>query len=160
MTTVVSSLNPSLFGQAVTFTATVVGTAPGSNVAQGTVIFGIDGLASIPITLVNGMAQFTTSALGAGTHTIVAWYSGFTQGSYTLNPSQSGPLTQTVTPSGSQTATTTTLNVAPASPSVFGQSVSLTATVTGFSPGNAVLFLDGAGTILGFAPVSGVAVPC
>ena len=38
-TTLVSSLNPAQLGQAVTFTATVAVTAPGSNAPQGTVTF-------------------------------------------------------------------------------------------------------------------------
>lgn len=41
-TTLVSSVNPSSVGQSVTVTATVTGTAPGSNVAQGTFTF-LDG---------------------------------------------------------------------------------------------------------------------
>jgi predicted extracellular nuclease len=75
-TTVVSSANPSGFGQAVTFTATVV--SGGSPATQGTVTFheGTTVLAG-PLALdASGQASFTTSGLGVGTHTITADYSG------------------------------------------------------------------------------------
>ena len=73
-TTLATSANPSLYGQSLTFTATV--TPNSSGTPTGTVTFD-DG--SVPIgsgTLVNGSASFTTSALGAGTHSISAVYSG------------------------------------------------------------------------------------
>lgn len=72
-TTLVSSLNPSVAGQAVTFTATVTG-SPGT--PTGTVTFK-DGAATLAtVSLAGGMATFTTSPLTAGTHTIVATYGG------------------------------------------------------------------------------------
>jgi hypothetical protein len=77
-TTVVSSANPSGFGQPVTFTATVV--SAGSPATQGTVIFreGATVLAG-PLSLdASGQASFTTSGLGVGSHTITADYSGAT----------------------------------------------------------------------------------
>jgi hypothetical protein len=87
MTTVVSSLNPSVQGQEVTFTATVTATTPGSNTPVGTVTFLDNGSPLAAVTLVNGMAAFSTTTLTFGTHTITAQYNGFTQGNYTLNPS-------------------------------------------------------------------------
>ena len=79
-THVSSSANPSVYGQSVTFTATVSPTDGG-----GTVAFYADGSAT-PITgcgtmalsLDSGvyLATCTTSLLGAGTHTISATYSG------------------------------------------------------------------------------------
>jgi hypothetical protein len=71
-TVVVSSLNPSVVGQSVTFTATVTGTTP-----TGTVQFknGAVNLGA-PVTLAGGTAAITTSSLSAGTHSITAVYSG------------------------------------------------------------------------------------
>ena len=60
-TTVSSSVNPSLFGQSVTFTATVTGTFPTGSVAF---VDGSTTLATIPLT--SGSAQWTTSALSVG----------------------------------------------------------------------------------------------
>jgi CSLREA domain-containing protein len=88
-TAVTSSVNPSNFGQTVTFTATVSSSA---GTPSGTVQFKSDG-ASVgsPVSLVNGVAQLTTSSLSAGTHTITADYAGdanFLAGSGTLTGSQ------------------------------------------------------------------------
>jgi hypothetical protein len=96
-TTITSSLNPSNFGQAVTFTATVTATAAGSNAIQGTVTFLDNGTALGTVTLSGGMAVFTTAALTGGSHTITAQYNGFSQGSYTFSASMA-TLTQTVIP--------------------------------------------------------------
>jgi len=72
-TAVVSSLNPSLVGQSVTFTATVTGTTP-----TGTVQFRDGGVSlGAPVALAGGgTAALSTSALAAGTHSISAVYSG------------------------------------------------------------------------------------
>ena len=71
-TAVTSSLDPSVFGQSVTFTATVSGSSP-----TGTIQFldGATGLGS-PRALTSGAAELTTSALTVGTHSITAVYSG------------------------------------------------------------------------------------
>jgi large repetitive protein len=77
-TTAVSSTpNPSAFGQAVTFTATV-GVTPGLPAPIGTVDFKDGGTDLTPggVTLVGGQATFSTTALGAGSDTIAAVYSG------------------------------------------------------------------------------------
>ncbi len=97
VTAVVSSLNPSQFGQAVTFTATVTPTAPGSNALQGTVTFFDESTPLGTAPLVNGVAVLTTTTLPADTHTITAQYNGFTQGDYQFAGSQA-MLTQTVNP--------------------------------------------------------------
>jgi uncharacterized delta-60 repeat protein len=72
-TTLVSSPNPSTFGQNLTFTATV-------NVASatptGTVQFFDDSTILHISPLIAGIATFTTSTLGAGSHGITARYSG------------------------------------------------------------------------------------
>src|SRR5258708_31581038 len=75
-TSVSSSLNPSVFGQAVTFTAAVVPVLPGAGAPTGSVTF-FDGAASIgsgPVT--SGVASLTTSALAVATHNITATYVG------------------------------------------------------------------------------------
>jgi Bacterial Ig-like domain (group 3)/Calx-beta domain len=75
-TAVSSSVNPSEFGQSVTFTATV--TSSGGT-PTGTVQFkdGGSNLGS-PQPVTAGVAQLTTSSLASGTHTITAEYSGDT----------------------------------------------------------------------------------
>jgi subtilisin family serine protease len=87
-TTVASSLNPSTFGQSVTFTATVAPSA-----ATGTVTFSIDGTAQPPATLSGGTATFSTTSLAVGSHSITATYSGDSS----FGGSTSSVLTQTVT---------------------------------------------------------------
>jgi|GEM_PF-1150853 len=70
-----SSLNPSLLGQSVTFTATVTSAA---GTPTGNVQFKIDSINSgAPVNLNgSGAAQLTTSSLTAATHTVTADYSG------------------------------------------------------------------------------------
>ncbi len=70
-----SSLNPSVYGQPVSFTATVTGANP-----TGSVQFNIDGGAfGSPVTLASGSATSgTISTLTAATHTVTAVYSGDT----------------------------------------------------------------------------------
>jgi titin len=71
-TSVISSLNPSNFGQSVTFTASVSGSNP-----TGTVQFR-DGGTNLggPVTLSAGTAPLATSALAVGSHSITAVYGG------------------------------------------------------------------------------------
>jgi len=90
-TSVASSVNPSVVGQPVTFTATIAPSA-----ATGTVTFR-DGGATIGTgTVSGGIATFTTSALTAGAHSITAVYGGSTN----YSSSTSGALTQAVTANG------------------------------------------------------------
>jgi hypothetical protein len=72
-TTLTSSLNPSQFGQAVTFTAHVTSSGP---TATGKVTF-LDGTLAIGYaTLSGGVAKLTKSNLAVGTHPITAHYNG------------------------------------------------------------------------------------
>jgi hypothetical protein len=73
-TAVTSSVNPSDFGQSVTFTATV---SSGSGTPPGSVQFkdGGTNLGSSQV-LVAGVAQLTTSTLAIGSHTITADFGG------------------------------------------------------------------------------------
>jgi hypothetical protein len=77
VTTVTSSVNPSLLNQGVTFTATVTPASSGNMTPTGTVQFQIDGVnAGGLVSLGSGSASFSISTLSAGTHTIMAVYSG------------------------------------------------------------------------------------
>ena len=141
-TTLVSSPNPSPFGQSVTFTATVSPAA-----ATGTVEF-FDGSTSLgTATLNGGLASLSTSALSIGTHQVTASYSG--DSSYST--STSSLLTQTV--NGGATATTTSL-ASSANPSTYGASVTFIATISSSSATGTVTFKDGA-TTLGTSTVAG-----
>jgi Bacterial Ig-like domain (group 3)/Beta-propeller repeat len=93
-TTLVSSLNPSKVGRSVTFTATV--TPEFSGTPTGTVAF-YDGTTllksvTLNVTPSGSEAQFTTSTLISGTHTITATYKGST----TFTASTSQAVTQVV----------------------------------------------------------------
>jgi hypothetical protein len=94
-TTLATSLNPSLRGQSLTFTATV--TPTGSGTPTGTVTFADGGVAIGSATLAGGGATFTTSTLAAGMHSITAIYGGDTN----FAGSTSSALSQTVSQTGS-----------------------------------------------------------
>jgi hypothetical protein len=144
-TSIASSLNPSTYGQAVTFTAVVTNA---SGTPTGSVTF-LDGANTLGVAgLAGGVASITVSSLVAGSHSIVAMYSGGTN----LNPSTSPALAQTVSLATSATVLVSSLN-----PSYTNQSVTLTASVTsqfgGAVTGN-ITFKQGA-TILTAIPLTG-----
>jgi Bacterial Ig-like domain (group 3)/FG-GAP-like repeat len=87
-----SSANPSTAGQAVTFTATVIGTVTTSSTPTGTVVFKNGPVVLGSASLSQGKTSFVTSTLAKGTHKITASYSGDT----TFNPNLSTVLVQTV----------------------------------------------------------------
>jgi hypothetical protein len=134
----------------VTFTATVMAVAPGSGTPTGSITF-LDGSTTLgTATLSGGKATFKTSVLAAGTHTITVSYSGDAN----FVTSTSAPLTQTV----NQAATTSKVTSS-ANPSVFGESVTFTATIKAVAPGSGtptgtVTFMDGS-TNLGTGTLSG-----
>jgi hypothetical protein len=74
---VVSSANPSVFGQWVTFTATVSANEPGAGVPTGAVVFK-DGARIVGTGTIDaaGQATCSTSSLSMGSHSITAVYSG------------------------------------------------------------------------------------
>ncbi|HEX4054593.1 MAG TPA: Ig-like domain repeat protein [Tepidisphaeraceae bacterium] len=153
--TVSSSANPSVFGQSVTFTATVTASAPGSGTPTGTVTF-MDGATTLGTGTLDGsgVATFSTSALALNDHSITAVYGGDTN----FTTSTSSALTQTV----DQDGTTSSAVSSSANPSVFGQSLTFTATVTASAPGSGtptgtVTFMDGA-TTLGTGTLNGSGV--
>ena len=139
VTVVTASANPSVYGQPVTFTATVRAAAPGSGTPTGTVTF-YDGTTALDTAnLGGGRATFRASALDVGAQSITAEYSGNGEFTTSISPA----LTQTV----QQDGTTTTLNSSDRS-SVYGESVTFTATVRAVAPGGgtptgSVTFLDG-----------------
>jgi uncharacterized repeat protein (TIGR01451 family) len=142
-TTLVSSPNPSVVGQAVTFTATVSGSTP-----TGTVTFK-DGATALGTGTLNGsgVATFTTAALTSGSHAVTAAYGGDPNNTF----STSSVLTQTVGQSATTVAVTSSVN-----PSVPGQPVTFTATVAsaGGTPTGTVIFRD-AGAAIGTGALAG-----
>ena len=147
-TTLASSVNPSLVGSSVTFTATVTGTAPTGPVAftdGGTTITGC-GAVSLPAGSANSkIATCPTSAIPAGTRSIVATYAGDLSNSGSI----SAGLSQVVNKNLSTTGV-----VSSANPSVALATVSFTATVTGSGPTGPVTFADGGTAISGCAGVA------
>ena len=153
-TTVTSSVNPSVFGQSITFTATVSNTA-GAGVSTatptGSVQFSVDGApfgAAVAISGAGAAATTTSAATATLTvsgspHTIKAAYTN-ADGNFS---GSSGSLGQTVNPAPTSTTVTSSLN-----PSIYGQSVTFTATVTNtagagistVTPTGSVQFMDGA----------------
>ena len=123
ITTLVSSRNPSVSGQVVTFTATV-GSSSGAPPNGEPITFknGATILGTIPLSA--GKASLSTSALPAGIFTITAQYPGDSS----LAASTSTGLIQTVN-SANKSVTTTTL-LSNLNPSVYGQSVIFMAQVT------------------------------
>jgi hypothetical protein len=103
--TLTSSQNPSLFGGAVTFTATVTGSV---GTPTGTVTFK-DGNAVLGTATLNasGVAYYGAGALTLGTHSITAVYSGdsnySTSTSSALSQNNTGPNTITINNSGFET---------------------------------------------------------
>jgi hypothetical protein len=148
---VVSSNNPSLAGQPVTFTATVRGSAAGAPPGTGSVVFKEGNIVLSTRTLdSNGQGAFATSSLAAGSHTITAEYAG--DGYYLGGTSP--PLDQTVSLVGASVAL-----VSLANPSPYAEAVTFTATATGSSvtPTGVMTFHDGS-TILGNANLDGSGV--
>jgi uncharacterized repeat protein (TIGR03803 family) len=146
-TTLASSVNPSVYGQAVTITATVTAVAPGAATPTGTVAFQLDGqVIPVPIALVNGVATLNLSNVAtpeAGKHSITASYSGDIN-----NLSSNASQTQTVNADN-----TTTQISASTNPSVLGQQVTFTATVTPSAPGAGIptgtVMFESDGVVLG-----------
>ena len=135
VTQVVTSANPSttsltssdstaVFGQSVTFTATVTGTG---GTPTGTVDF-LDGRSPLGSGILDdtGVAIFTTSALTLGANSITSQYEG--DANFAVSTSSASPV------SVAQSSTATAISGAP-NPSTSGESVTFTATVTAVSPG-------------------------
>ena len=134
-----SSVDPSVFGQAVTLRASVLSSTSG--IPTGTVTFrdGATNLATVGLS--GGLASFATSALTPGSHSITVVYSR--DGNFL--PSTSGVLIQKI-----EDASNTKLASSP-DPSTYGGSVTFKATVTpktgSGTPTGMVTFMNGATTI-------------
>ena len=134
------------YGSSLTFTAKV--TVPsGSATPNGKVTF-YDGTTAIsgPVALTGDVASFTTTTLGAGTHSISAAYSG----DLSTLASSSSSIRETVT----KRATATNVTASP-NPSTVGQAVTLTATVAPSLGHGTVTFYDGLKAISGPLSLSG-----
>ena len=151
-TSVSSSANPSVVGQRVTYTATVVPVAPGAGSPAGTVTF-TDGsttvCGAVPL---NGSGQATCQVTytSVGSHSITAAYSGDTNFKAGTSPT----LTQQVNQAATATSVSSSVN-----PSVVGQQVTYTATVAPVAPGagspaGTVTFTDGSTTVCGAVPLT------
>src|SRR5262249_19714779 len=138
-----SSPNPSVPSQSVTVSVTVTG--PGST-PTGTVTFTDNGT-SLGTRNLNGSgtASLATSTLSLGSHTLAAVYSG--DGGH---PAATATTLQAVLSSATPTLTSSP------NPSVYGQTVTFTATLTGSSgtPTGKVIFEDNGG-FLGVRYLSG-----
>lgn len=127
-------------GTSVTFTATVTG------VTSGNVQFADNGSnLGAAIALNNGVASYTSSTLSAGIHNVTATFVG----DPSHQPSQSSAIAETV-----QAVTTTTVSTSATSLAA-GQSITLTATVSGSTPTGSVQFKDGSANLGSTVPVSG-----
>ena len=150
----VSPVSPSVFGQPVTFTATLGTTPAGAGSPTGTVTF-VDGTTAIGTGTVSTTAgvttaTFATSTLSVATHSVTAVYGGDPN----FQPGVSSAVSYVV----GQAATTTVI-ASNNNPSIYGQNVALTASVSVTGPGadslsgQTVSFLDGV-TPLGTATLN------
>ena len=141
-TSLATSPNPSIYGGAVTLTATVspAGTA-------GQVLFFDNGVALGAASLAGGQAQLSIATLSAGSHSLTATYAG----DATHASSNSAAVPQIVTPAITPSTVALTYS---ANPSVAGRPLWLTATVSPATATGTVQFLDGA-SLLGTATLAG-----
>jgi hypothetical protein len=140
-TTLSSSANPSVYGQPVTFTATVV--SSGGGTPTGTVTFKRGAATLGTSALSGGVATHEVSSLAVQTYGITAFYNGVAG----FTGSTSSTLVQTV----NQASTRTTV-VARPSPGLAGEPVVLTARVRALAPSTrtatgTVTFQDGSTTL-------------
>ena len=149
-TTVTSSADPSIFGQSVTFTATVTNIGTNTATPTGSVQFSIDGArfgAPVPISGSGSVATGTGGAtasltLSGSPHTIEAVYTN-TDGNFI---GSSGTASQAVKSAPTSTTVTSSTN-----PSTIGRSITFTATVSNTAgavistatPTGSIQFIDG-----------------
>ena len=160
ITTVQSSLNPSFYGDAVTFTATVAPVSPQLGTPTGSVTFK-DGATTLGVgALVGGQATFNTSSLAtlpsAGAHSITAVSCGPTNTvclpDTVFYGSTSSPLVQTIQKKH------LTVTAEPKSKTYDGAVYSpFTAALSGFVPGETDGGLRGSNSLSGYAAFTGAA---
>jgi large repetitive protein len=140
-----SSLNPAVYGQAVTLTATVIDSA--GSTPTGVVVFAeADAYYGI-VALIGGVAQIgLPTTLTAGKHNITAQYSGDS-----TDGTAKASLAQVITGAPSTTTITTDTE-----PSTYGQTVTFTAVVSSTvgTPNGTVTFKNGS-AVLGTVALSG-----
>jgi parallel beta-helix repeat protein len=118
ITTLTVSQNNIAFGQSVTLTAEVVSPSSGATVTGGVVFY--DGTSSLGVVNVNnGTASYTTSSLGAGSHTIDA---EFVQ-NQTYSTSTSNAVTVTVASDFAMSATPASQTIDPGHAALYSISV-------------------------------------
>jgi hypothetical protein len=139
---VTSSMSSTIYGQATTLTATVTGNyaAPTGSV---TFMDGTTSIATASLTPGSGLsstASLTTSTLPVGTDSITASYAATASFGAATSPA----LSQVVSASSTTAAVASSLN-----PSSYGQSIGLTATLTGTyaAPTGSVTFMSGTTSI-------------
>jgi len=144
-TSISASVNPSVSGQYLVFTASVM-----PAMSNGTVQFQVDGNnVGAPLALSGGKASWATNDLSVGMHVITAEYSGG-YGSF----SSTGIISQTV-----NRASVVTMLSSSNNPSVEGQSVAIAATINAEYPssgdptGEVTFYEDG--TTIGTVSLSG-----
>lgn len=147
-TTLLASANPAVFGQSITFTATVTGVgAPSGTITfmDGTITLGSSNLSA------SGVATFTGSSLAVGGHSITASYSGDAKDLASV----SSVLSETVNKAA------TNLGLVSSSPtSSAGQSVMFTATLSVIAPGagmpsGTIEFMIDGSSLASIFPISG-----
>ncbi len=115
--------SPSTFGQTVTLTATFDQDSLHGQKVDGDTVDFYDGQTKLntdPVKINGGQAQYPTSTLAAGSHSLKAHYNGGAN----LNAADSSPVSYTV----NKATPTVKLNAQPPSPGKYGQTVTLTAT--------------------------------
>ena len=144
-TSLISNLNPSIYGQRVTWTATV--TSSGSIAPTGKVLFVSSGNTIGTAVLNSGVATLTKSNLNAATYPLTAVYAGDAANLGSASP----VLNQVVL----QTTTSATLTSSP-NPSTQDQAVTFTAKISSPTviPAGPVTFTSGK-TVLGTAQLIG-----
>jgi hypothetical protein len=146
--TLSSSSSPSVYGQPVTFTATVSDVTTPNLVPTGRVSFAIDALPPVDV-LVDGtgQAQYTATPSALGTHHVVATYNA--NGNFDSSPALLDQVVDLADTDGAIVASPTV--------PVAGQAITLDAAFSGHPPSTAhpssgtgsVQFTYGAGTPLG-----------
>jgi hypothetical protein len=130
-TSVTSSADPSVFGQPVTFTATVATAGLGTPTGNVQFFDGANPIGGAVALNASGQAQVTTSSLTVGNHTITANYAGDVPNGFNSSSGSLNTNPQTV----NQASTTTGLTSNQSNPVGTGVPVTYTATVNPVAPG-------------------------
>jgi hypothetical protein len=127
---ITSTASPAVLGQSVVIIATITAIAPGIGLPTGSVSFVVDNVPQAPVAMNgNGQAGISLSGLSVGAHSISARYNNFNNN---FSPSTNS-FTQVVNPIGTSMSIASTPTNA-----VYGQAVTLIATVAAVAPGTGV----------------------